>query len=78
MKSGLGGFESKIQKKYNKFMKKMNKTDINNLALDEIIGLQEAISRDSEATDFVLNYEKENEVSKKVSDKISQDGGANV
>lgn len=78
MKSGLGGFDGQIVKKYNKFIKNINKADINKLPLDEILGLQEAIARDSEATDFVLNYEKENEVSKKVSEKISQDGGASV
>ena len=78
MKSGLGGFEGEIVKKYNKFIKNINKTDINKLPLEEILGLQEAIARDSEATDFVLNYEKENEVSKKVSDKITKDGGASV
>lgn len=78
LKSGLGGFEGEIVKKYNKFIKNINKADINKLPLEQILGLQEAIARDSEATDFVLNYEKENEVSKKVSDKISQDGGANI
>ena len=78
MKSGLGGFEGEIVKKYNKFIKNINKTDINKLPLEEILGLQEAIARDNEATDFVLNYEKENEVSKKVSDKITKDGGASV
>ena len=78
MKSGLGGFEYEIQKKYNKLMKNINKANVDNLPLEDIAGLQEAIARDSEATDFVLNYEKENEVSKKVSEKISQDGGASI
>lgn len=78
MKSGLGGFEGEIVKKYNKFIKNINKADINKLPLEEILGLQEAIARDSEATDFVLSYEKENDISKKVSDKISQDGSASV
>lgn len=77
-KSGLGGFEYEIQKKYNKYLKNITKSNIKNIPLDEIAGLQEAIARDKEATDFVLNYEKENEVSKKVSEKISQDGGANI
>lgn len=78
MKSGLNGFEYEIQKKYNQYLKNISKAKIKNLPLDEIINLQEAIARDKEATDFVLNYEKENEISKKVSEKISQDGGANV
>ena len=78
MRSGLGGFEYEIQKKYNKFMKNINAASIKTLPLDEIAGLQEAIVRDSEATDFVLNYEKEKDVAKKVSEKISLDGGASV
>lgn len=78
MKSGLGGFDYKIQKKYNKFMKNINKANVSNLPLEEITGLQEAIARDQEATDFVLNYEKETDISKKVSDKISKGKGANI
>ncbi len=78
MKSGLAGFEYKIQKKYNKYLKNIKNARMENLPLEDIIGLQEAIERDREATDFVLGYEKENEVSKKVSKKITQDGGANV
>ena len=78
MKSGLGGFEYETQKKYNKYLKNINKANIKNLSLEEVVGLQEAISRDTEATDFILNYEKETDVSKKVSKMITQDGGANI
>ena len=78
MKAGLGGFEYEIQKKYNKFMKNISKVKVEKLPLEEIAGLQEAIARDSEATEFVLNYEKETEVSKKVSEKITKDGGASI
>lgn len=78
MRSGLGGFEYGVQKKYNRYLKNIKKVNAEKIPLDEIILLQEAISRDKEATDFVLNYEKETEVSKKVSDKISKDGGANI
>ncbi|MBP3846426.1 hypothetical protein J6I39_01615 [bacterium] len=78
MQAGLGGFEYEIQKKYNKFIKNINKAKVEKLPLEEIVGLQEAIARDSEATEFVLNYEKETEVSKKVSEKITKDGGASI
>lgn len=78
MKSGLGGFDGKIVKKYNKFIKNINQVKVSKLPIEDILGLQEVIARDREATDFVLNYEKGNEVSKKVSEKISQDGGASV
>lgn len=78
MKSGLGGFDYEIQKKYNKYLKNITKANLKKLPLDEILGLQEAIARDSEATEFVLRYEKETDVSKKVSEKISKDGGASI
>ena len=48
------------------------------LGMIDRIALQEAIARDSEATDFVLNYEKEKDVAKKLIKKISEDGGASV
>ena len=48
------------------------------LSMEKIISLKEAIARDQEATTFVLNYTKEVEGSKKVLDKIKNDGGANV
>lgn len=47
------------------------------LNLDEITGLKEAINRDKEATDFALLMAKHKEGSKKVLDKMQNDG-ANI
>jgi hypothetical protein len=46
--------------------------------MEQIISLKEAIARDSEATAFVLEYTKEVDGSKKVLDKIKNEGGANI
>lgn len=78
MKSGLSGFEYHTQKMLKKYYNNPNLLSYKKLRLENIIRLQEAISRDNEATNFVLEYEKKTSVSKKVSDKISKEGGASV
>lgn len=50
---------------------------LSNLNLDELTGLKEAINRDKEATDFALMLAKHREGSKKVLEKMQNDG-ANI
>lgn len=50
---------------------------LSNLNLDELTGLKEAINRDKEATDFALMLAKHHEGSKKVLEKMQNDG-ANI
>ncbi len=76
MKSNLPGFDYKTQKKFKRYLSTSGDVTVS-MGLDEINSLQEAIARDNEATEFVLNYEKETETSKKVVEKI-KDGGANI
>lgn len=78
MKSGLMGFDYKTQNKLKKYYENPNLLNSNKLKLENIILLQEAISRENEATDFVIEFEKKTTVAKKVSDKISGEGGANI
>ena len=78
LKSGLSGFEYDTQKLLKKYYNNPDLLSYHKLKLETIVKLQEAISRDNEATNYVLEYDKKTSVSKKVSDKISQDGGANV
>ena len=78
MKSGLSGFDYKTQKLLKKYYNNPELLSYQKLKLELIIKLQEAISRDNEATNFVLEYDKMTSVSKKVSDKISNDGSASV
>ena len=58
----------------------LNSTDtiLSELNLDEMLGLKEAINRDQEATTLALEIAKAKEGSKKVLDKIKNDGGANI
>ena len=46
--------------------------------MEDIVALKEAIARDQEATEFVLEYTKQVEGSKNVIDKIKNSGGANI
>ena len=64
---GLTGFDSKINKKLKQYIKG---TPINNISLDEITMLKDAISRDNEASNFVLEYKanKENQKNFKKAD----------
>lgn len=78
IKSNLPGFEYNIQKKFKQFLIDDSEETIKKFTMEDIIGLKEAIARDQEATDFVLQYTKEIEGSKNVMDKIKTDGSASV
>ena len=75
---GLPGFDYKSQKLFRKYLNAADTKGLENLTLDEMTGLKEAIARDNEAIDFTVNYAKSIEGSKNVLDKIKTDGGANV
>ena len=78
LKSDLSGFEPDVQALFKQFLFDDSDKFMKSLSMEKIISLKEAIARDQEATTFVLNYTKEVEGSKKVLDKIKNDGGANV
>lgn len=78
IKSNLPGFEYEIQKKFKQFLVDNSDETIKKFTMEDIIGLKEAIARDQEATEFVLQYTKEVEGSKNVIDKIKTDGSASI
>ncbi len=78
IKSNLPGFEYNIQKKFKQFLMDDSDETIKKFTMEDIIGLKEAIARDQEATEFVLQYTKEIEGTKNVMDKIKTDGSASV
>lgn len=78
LKSGLPGFEYRIQKIFKQVVLGNADDIIKTLSMEDIISVKEAIERDNEATSFVLDYTKEQEGSKKVIEKIKNDGGANI
>jgi len=76
LKSGLSGFEYETQKKFKQFL--FDDSTVKRLSMESIIDLKEAIARDQEASEFVIEYTKAVEGSKKVIDKIKNDGSANI
>jgi hypothetical protein len=77
LKSDLPGFDYETQKRFKAYLFE-NNDDVKSLSLESIIELQEAVARDQEATEFVLDYTNAIEGSKNVIDKIKNDGSANV
>lgn len=78
LKAGLPGFEFEAQKRFKQFLFNDSEKNIKQLSMESILAMKEAIARDQEATAFVLEYTKEIEGSKKVIDKIKNDGGASI
>ncbi len=77
-KVGLDGFDYETQKKFKKYYINNSSEETNKLSLKDIYEIEAAISREKEATDFVLKYEKHIEGAKNVLNKIKNDGSANV
>lgn len=78
LKAGLPGFEPEARKHLKIFLYGNNEALFNSLSMEKIINLKEAVARDQEATEFVLEYTKQIEGAKKVLDKIKDEGGANI
>jgi len=77
LKHNLPGFDYVSQKHFKKYMNSKDTKGMENLSLDEMTGLQEAIARDREATDFAYNAAKAKEGGKQVFNKMSG-GGADI
>ncbi len=78
LKAGLPGFEYETQKYFKRFFYGESDELIKTLSMEKILSLKEAIARDQEASDFVLQYTKETDGSKNVINKIQNEGGANI
>ena len=75
-KTGLPGFDTKTQNIFKKYMTKGY--DVTKLTLEETLKLQEAVARDTEATNFAIEFAKLRDGGRKVLNKIQKDGGANI
>ncbi len=74
-KLNLPGFDKKAQKIFKKYLK--NDKDVSKLKMEEIVALKEAIARDTDAINFVVDLAKHSEGSKEALKKIV-DGGAKI
>ena len=78
LKQGMPGFDYVSQKLFKKYLNSSDTTGLENLTLEEMTGLKEAIARDNEAIDFTVNYAKSIDGSKNVLNRIRNNGGANI
>jgi hypothetical protein len=76
MKLNLPGFDAQSQDNFQKYLNSENQ-NVKSLSIDEIFGLKEAIARDVEAIDFILDFAKSTAGAKNALKKMST-GGASV
>lgn len=77
MKLDMPGFDENSQNNFQKFLSTSNDTKLKELSIDEILGLKEAIARDTEAIDFIIDFAKSTSGSKNALKKLTS-GGASV
>jgi hypothetical protein len=56
----------------------MSDSDVKEMSIEEILALKEAIARDAQAAEFVIQLAKESTGAKKALDKMKNDGGASI
>lgn len=74
----LPGYDPQTQEDFKNAFSDLKNGDFGDMSVGEIIAMKEAIARDAEAIDFVIKLAKEQSGSKKVLDKIKNDGSANI
>lgn len=77
MKFDMPGFDESTQENFRKYIDENSYLNLNNLEVDDIIALKEAIARDVDAINFAAEIAKQSEGSKKAMKKMT-DGGASV
>lgn len=77
MQSNLPGFDGESQNNFQQFFNSNNK-DIKSLSVEEILGVKEAIARDIEAVNFIINLAKSTIDSKNALKKIIAGEGATI
>lgn len=76
-KKKLGGFEFTTQEVFKKYMNEKKNPAMSKLKYPDMCALQEALARDSEANEFVMQFVRQKEGSAKVLKKMKE-GGAEI
>lgn len=76
-KFDLPGYDAESQENFQKFLSPENDDKLKELSVDEILGLKEAIARDVEAINFVVELAKSTTGSKNALKKVTT-GGASI
>lgn len=77
MKLNLPGFDAESQNNFQKFLSPFNDEKIKELSVDEILGLKDAIARDIESINFIVDLAKSTSGSKNALKKMVA-GGASI
>ena len=77
-KIDLPGYDAETQESFKKAFSELNENEFKEMSIGELIGLKEAIARDAEAIDFVINLARERDGAKNALDKMKNDGSANI
>lgn len=77
-KSGLNAFDMKAQNNFKHVFEICETQAINALSFKDAYALKEAISQDIEAINFVINFVKNNKMSKKCLEKIKNKEAVNI
>ena len=75
-KKNLPGYDELAQDLFKKNLENMS--DTQEMTVEEILSLKEAIARDAQAAEFVIQLAKESSGAKKALEKIQKDGGAEI
>lgn len=75
LQMGLPGFNNSAQENFKKYFKNPNDPSFKSLNYKAMLELKEAIARDSEANEFVMNIIKEKEGGKNIFNKLNKGGG---
>lgn len=77
-KENLPGYDEKAQELFKENLENMTDNSAKELSVAEILALKEAISRDVEAAEFVINLAKEKSGAKNALNKIKDNGSAEI
>lgn len=77
-KMKLPGYDYNTQEKFKRIFKTLDDAEIKQYSLAEVISIKEAVARNVESINFVMNLAREYEGSKKSLAKILNEKGANV
>lgn len=77
-KMNLPGYDYKTQEKFKKIFRNSSDKNIEECSIAEVISIKEAVARNVESIDFVINLAKEYEGSKQSLAKIMTSKGASV
>ena len=78
MKLNLPGFDAEAQANFQKFLGSTSDNDIKALTVDEILALKDAIARDVEAINFVVELAKSTDGTRNAMGKITSGEGASI